>query len=64
MLNEGDSAVIKTDIDSLNKGQKRPPGTKGKYLIFVVKVEKVIAKGNLSQEVYYGEVQCISAYAC
>ncbi len=54
MLNEGDSAVIKTDIDSLNKGQKRPPGTKGKYLIFVVKVEKVIAKGNLSQEVFMG----------
>lgn len=56
MLNEGDSAVIKTDIDSLYKGQKRPPGIKGKYIIFDIKVLKVIAKGNLSQEVFMGRV--------
>ncbi len=55
LLNEGDSAIIKTNIDSTSaKGQPRPPGMKGKYLVFVVKVEKVIAKGNLSDQVFQG----------
>ncbi|HZX57777.1 MAG TPA: FKBP-type peptidyl-prolyl cis-trans isomerase [Mucilaginibacter sp.] len=43
-LAEGDSAIIKTNIDSLfKKGSRRPP-IKGKYIIYQVKVEKVIAK--------------------
>jgi FKBP-type peptidyl-prolyl cis-trans isomerase FkpA len=55
LLREGDSAVIKTNIDStMTKGQARPPGMKGKYMVFVIKVEKVIPKGNLSQEVFQG----------
>jgi FKBP-type peptidyl-prolyl cis-trans isomerase FkpA len=49
MLSEGDSATVKVNIDSMAKiGQPRPPGLKGKYIIFQIKVEKVIAKGNLS----------------
>jgi FKBP-type peptidyl-prolyl cis-trans isomerase FkpA len=60
-LSEGDSAIIKTNIDSLNEGKPRPPGgMKGKYMIYVIKVEKVIAKGNLSQQVFMGRCQ---AYA-
>jgi len=44
-LAEGDSAIIKTNIDSLfKKGTRRPP-IKGKYIIYQIKVEKVIAKG-------------------
>jgi FKBP-type peptidyl-prolyl cis-trans isomerase FkpA len=40
-LSEGDSATIKTNIDSMfKKGQPRPPGLKGKYVIYQVKVEK------------------------
>jgi FKBP-type peptidyl-prolyl cis-trans isomerase FkpA len=55
MLKEGDSAIIKTNIDSITtKGQPRPRGMKGKYMVFVIKVEKVIPKGNLSQEVFMG----------
>ena len=43
-LAEGDSATIKTNIDSLfKKGTRRPP-IKGKYIIYQVKVEKVIPK--------------------
>jgi len=53
-LSEGDSAIIKTNLDSLTKGQKRPPGMKGKYIVYDIKVEKVIQKGNLSQEVFMG----------
>jgi FKBP-type peptidyl-prolyl cis-trans isomerase len=54
LLSEGDSAIIKTNIDSLSKGQPRPQGLKGKYMIYVIKVEKVIAKGNLSDQVFQG----------
>ncbi len=54
MLREGDSAIVKTNIDSISKGQPRPKGMKGKYMVFVIKVEKVIPKGNLSQEVFMG----------
>ncbi len=54
MLSEGDSAIIKLDIDSLSKGHPRPQGIKGKYLVYVIKVEKVISKGNLSDQVFQG----------
>ena len=54
LLREGDSAIIKTNLDSISKGQPRPAGMKGKYMVFVMKVEKVIPKGNLSQEVFMG----------
>ena len=57
MLSEGDSAVIKLNIYSLNKGRPRPAGMKGKYQVFVVKVEKVIPKGNLSEQVFQGRAQ-------
>lgn len=60
MLSEGDSAVIKINIDSMFKGQARPPGLKGKYEVYLVKVEKVIAKGNLSDQVFQGRAE---AYA-
>jgi FKBP-type peptidyl-prolyl cis-trans isomerase FkpA len=58
MLSEGDSAIIKTNIDSLDQGKPRPAGgMKGKYTIYVIKVEKVIQKGNLSQQVFMGRCQ-------
>src|SRR5258708_4052723 len=60
MLSEGDSAVIKVNIDSLTKGRPRPAGSKGKYQVYVIKVEKVIPKGNLSDVVFQGRAQ---AYA-
>ena len=54
MLSEGDSAIIKTNIDSANKGRPRSPGMKGKYTVYIIKVEKVISKGNLTDEVFKG----------
>jgi FKBP-type peptidyl-prolyl cis-trans isomerase FkpA len=57
MLSEGDSATVKVNIDSTSqKGQPRPPALKGKYIIFQIKVEKVIAKGNLAQDVFQNRV--------
>jgi len=55
-LSEGDSAIIKMDIDSTSKGRPKPPGFKGKYVSYTVKIEKVIAKGNLSEQVFNGRI--------
>lgn len=57
LLGEGDSATFKISADSIFKGgQQRPPGFKSKYLVFQVKIEKVIAKGNLNDQVFRGRV--------
>lgn len=57
LLSEGDSATIKVAIDSMfKKGAPRPPGIKGKYLVYEVKIEKVIPKGTLSDVVFQGRV--------
>lgn len=53
-LSEGDSAVIKLNIDSISKGHPKPTNIKGKYVVYVIKVEKVISKGNLTDEVFAG----------
>ncbi len=57
MLSEGDSATLKLAIDTMfKKGAPRPPGMKGKYLIYEVKVEKVIPKGTLTDAVFQAKV--------
>jgi FKBP-type peptidyl-prolyl cis-trans isomerase FkpA len=56
-LAEGDSATIKTNIDSIfSKTMKRPP-FKGSYIVYEIKVEKVIARGNLIDTVFNVRVQ-------
>ncbi|MDB5135290.1 MAG: FKBP-type peptidylprolyl isomerase [Mucilaginibacter sp.] len=51
-LAEGDSATIKTNIDSMfKKGQPKPP-FKGKYIVYEVKVEKVIPKGTMKDTAF------------
>jgi len=57
MLSEGDSATIKINIDStMKKGTAKPP-FKGKYIVYEVKVLKVIAKGNLTDQVFQTKLQ-------
>ena len=56
-LSEGDSAIIKTNIDSMFKAGARPADLKGKYQTYIVKVEKVIQKGHLDEKVFEGRVQ-------
>jgi FKBP-type peptidyl-prolyl cis-trans isomerase FkpA len=56
-LSEGDSAVLKINIDSLTHGTPRAKGLKGKYMIYDIKIVKVIQKGNLSQQVFMGRCQ-------
>ena len=56
-LAEGDSATIKICADSMfKKGQPKPPGFKGKYLVYTIKVNKVISKGTLSDQVFQTEI--------
>ncbi|WP_462266970.1 FKBP-type peptidyl-prolyl cis-trans isomerase [Mucilaginibacter sp.] len=58
MLSEGDSATIKVAADSVfKKGQPKPPGFKGKYIVYEVKVDKVIPKGNQTDAVFQARVQ-------
>jgi FKBP-type peptidyl-prolyl cis-trans isomerase FkpA len=56
-LAEGDSAEIKISADSMfKKGQQKPQGFKGNYLVYVIKVDKVISKGKLSDQVFQGRI--------
>lgn len=50
MLSEGDSATFKINIDSLQQkmNMPKPPSTKGKYMVFTFKIDKVIPKGKLN----------------
>ncbi len=56
LLSQGDSATIRVNIDSAKAGNHMPKDFKGKYLTYQVKVEKVIAKGKLSDQVFQGRV--------
>lgn len=57
LMSEGDSATFKMNLDTIfQKGQPKPPGLKGKYLIYTVKVEKVIPRGSLSEVVFQGRI--------
>jgi FKBP-type peptidyl-prolyl cis-trans isomerase FkpA len=46
MLSEGDSAVFKINVDTMAKksGQPKPPGFKGKYYIYSLRIVKVFSK--------------------
>ncbi len=56
-LSEGDSATIKVLADSAFKVQTRPRGFKGKYLTYDIKVNKVIAKGQLPDSVFQAKIK-------
>ena len=54
LVGEGDSLTLKVSADSVFKnGQPRPPSFKSsKYLVYDLKIDKVIPKGTLSEEVF------------
>ena len=50
---EGDSATLKIPADSVfKKGAQRPAGFKGNFLVYNIKIEKVIAKGKLDDKMF------------
>jgi FKBP-type peptidyl-prolyl cis-trans isomerase len=56
LLSEGDSASIKISMDTIFKRNPKPPGLKGKYLIYDLKVEKVISKGKGNDQEFQSKV--------
>ncbi len=56
MLAEGDSATIKTSIDSMYKKGGRKPPFKGKYIVYDIKVEKVFSKGKQSDTAFNNQI--------
>lgn len=59
MLSEGDSATFKINIDSMvaKMGMPKPTNTKGKHMIYTLKIEKVIQKGKLDEKAFNDQVQ-------
>jgi len=57
LLSEGDSATVKTNIDSVTKKGAPKLPFKGKYIIYQIKVEKVVSKGNLNDTVFQGRIR-------
>ncbi len=59
MLSEGDSATFKINLDSLTQksGAPRPANIKGKYMIYTLKVDKVIPKGKSTDQVFQAKVE-------
>jgi len=56
-LSEGDSVTVKVLADSAFKVQTRPRGFKGKYLVYDIKVRKVIAKGQLTDVEFQNKIE-------
>lgn len=46
LVGDGDSVIVKINADTVAKksGQPKPPGFKGKYFVYTLKIEKVIPK--------------------
>jgi FKBP-type peptidyl-prolyl cis-trans isomerase FkpA len=60
LLSEGDSATFKINLDTLaaKSGQPKPPfASKDQYILFTVKIEKVIAKGKLDEKTFGDKIQ-------
>lgn len=59
MLSEGDSAAFKINIDSMvaKAGMPKPENLKGKYVVYTIKIEKVIPKGKLSDSIFNAKIQ-------
>jgi FKBP-type peptidyl-prolyl cis-trans isomerase len=58
-LSEGDSAQFKINTDSITNKMKRvlPSGIKGKYLIYNVKINKVVSRGKLNDSAYNAAIE-------
>ena len=57
LLSEGDSATFKVNLDSMAaKGQPKPTNTKGKYMIFTIKLDKIIPKGKMNDSLFQGKI--------
>ncbi|HEY1025005.1 MAG TPA: FKBP-type peptidyl-prolyl cis-trans isomerase [Sphingobacteriaceae bacterium] len=58
MLSEGDSATFKINIDSMTTkmGMPRPANIKGQYMVYTIKVNKVIPKGKSTEQAFQSQI--------
>lgn len=57
-MGNGDSAVFKMNIDSLKKlGMQIPENTKGTHMVYAIRVNHVIPKGDLTDSVWQEQVE-------
>ncbi len=58
LLSEGDSATFKINIDSmvLKMDRPQPADTTKKYLVYTIKIDKVIPKGKLTDSLFRGKI--------
>lgn len=58
LLSEGDSATFKINIDSMvqKMGRPMPSDTTKKYLVYTIKIDKVIPKGKLTDSLFRGKI--------
>lgn len=57
-LGSGDSAVFKLNIDSMEAhGMPRPEEVKGAHIVYEIKVNHVIPKGELTDSVFHAQVE-------
>lgn len=58
LLSEGDSATFKINIDSMvqKMGRPQPADTTKKYLVYTIKIDKVIPKGSLNDSLFRGKI--------
>ena len=63
LLSEGDSATFRLNFDSMQiiLNVPKPANTKGKFLVFTVKVDKVIPKAGKSDSLFGQEVRAFYA---
>lgn len=57
-LGSGDSAIFKLNIDSMEAhGMPRPPETKGTHIVYEIKVNHVIPKGELTDSAFHSQIE-------
>ncbi len=57
-IGNGDSAIFKLNIDSMEiHGMPRPEEVKGTHLVYVIKVNHVIPKGELTDSVFHAQIE-------
>lgn len=57
-LGNGDSAIFKLNIDSMEThGMPRPEETKGTHIVYEIKINHVIPKGELTDSVFHDQIE-------
>lgn len=59
LLSQGDSATFRIRVDSLIRVGQKPAGTKGQYLLYTIKVNRLVPRGNLTDSAYTARYEAL-----